>query len=166
MLTSKEETKLGSLGQAARGNQLNMARGILFMVGLLTVAVNGFMFVNVRKGVDDEINKLVQQGLQVDQSAVASIVLENQVIFGVGASLGALFIILGAMVTQFPVACTVSGLVVYVIANLGFGIIDPATLTSGIVIKMLVAAGLYQGMKSAFAYKANEDATLGSLSPE
>ncbi len=130
MLTSKEETKLGNLGQAARGNQLNMAKVSCLWSGLLTVAVNGFMFVNVRKGVDDEISKLVQQGLQVDQSAVASIVLENHVIFGVGAALGALFIILGALVNQFPVACTVSGLVVYVIANLGFGIIDPATFTS------------------------------------
>ena len=37
--------KLGSLSQAARGKQLNQTRGILIVIGVLTVVLNGVLLV-------------------------------------------------------------------------------------------------------------------------
>jgi len=164
MSASLENVKLGSLGQAARGNQLSSARGILMIVGLLTLAINGFIFVNVRKGVDDEINKLLQQGLLVDQATVAGVVLENQIIYGVGVVLGIVFITLGGVVYKSPVLCVVSGLVLYVAANIGFGLLDPASIASGIIVKVLIVMGLVKSLQSALAYNSEKLGTLNSLS--
>jgi hypothetical protein len=38
---------LGSLAQAARGNELKQAQRILIVIGLLTVAANGFFLFNL-----------------------------------------------------------------------------------------------------------------------
>jgi hypothetical protein len=159
MSASSEDVKLGSLGQAARGKQLNTARAILIIVGILTVAINGFLFVTAQSRVNDEINRLQQQGLQIDQSLVAGVVLENQIIHGVGAALGIVFIALGILVYQFPVPCTVGGLVLYVAANIGFGILDPSTIASGIIIKVFIVIGLFKSVQSAFAYNAEKQST-------
>ena len=134
------------------------------IVGLLTLAINGFIFVNVRKGVDDEINKLLQQGLLVDQATVAGVVLENQIIYGVGVVLGIVFITLGGVVYKSPVLCVVSGLVLYVAANIGFGLLDPASIASGIIVKVLIVMGLVKSLQSALAYNSEKLGTLNSLS--
>ncbi|MFN7293014.1 MAG: hypothetical protein ACK5YR_18570 [Pirellula sp.] len=162
MSVSSDDVKLGSLGQAARGKQLNLARGILIVVGILSLAANGFFFVTAQSRVNDEVNKLQQQGLQVDQSLVAGAVLENQIINGVGASIGIIFVVLGILVYQFPVPCTVGGLVLYVAANIGFGLLDPSTLASGIVIKVFIIIGLFKSVQSAFAYNAEKQTTTAS----
>jgi hypothetical protein len=48
---------LGSLAQAARGNELRQARWILIVIGLLTLAVNGAFLYNL----PNEIQQAIQQ---------------------------------------------------------------------------------------------------------
>lgn len=158
MSVSSDDVKLGSLGQAARGKQLNTARAILVIVGIMSLAINGFLFVTAQSRVDDEISKLQQQGLQIDETLVAGVVLENQIIHGVGAAIGIILLVLGILVYQFPVPCTVAGLALYVTANIGFGILDPTSIASGIIIKVFIVIGLFKSVQSALAYNAEKQA--------
>jgi len=48
---------LGSLAQAARGNELKQAQRILIAIGLLTLAVNGFSLYNL----SNDIQQAIQQ---------------------------------------------------------------------------------------------------------
>jgi hypothetical protein len=44
-----DRPKLGSLAQSARGKQLNQARGILIVIGILTIVVNGIFLALARE---------------------------------------------------------------------------------------------------------------------
>jgi hypothetical protein len=69
-----DEPNLGNLAQAARGNQLSSARWTMIVIGLLTLAINGFSFATAEKQVDDEIAKVRQPGDQIDMG------IRNQVV--------------------------------------------------------------------------------------
>ena len=59
--------KLGSLAQKARGKQLNQARWILIVIGLLTVALNAVVMATARDSVKAEIKReLANQRVVVD----------------------------------------------------------------------------------------------------
>lgn len=149
-----EEPNLGNLAQAARGNQLSVARYTMIIIGLLTAVANGFFFVNAKQSVDEEIAKLKQQGMQIDMSQVDNVVKLQQLINGGAALLGVVFITLGALVYKFPVPCTVAGLVLYILSTLAFAALEPTTLVRGIVIKIIIVFGLFKSVKSAMAYQA------------
>jgi hypothetical protein len=151
--------ELGSLAQSARGKQLNTARWILIVVGVLTVAVNTGMVFLSEKNVQNEVRQLQKQGLQVDQAEVQKVLTFNRIFLGSLAVLGIVFIVLGIFVYQAPVPCTVAGLSLYVIANVVAGIINPLSIASGIIIKVLIIAGLFKGVQSAFAYSKQENST-------
>lgn len=151
-----EDASLGSLGQAARGNQLRSARVTLIIIGALTLALNGFLVTQSTKNINDEVAQLRQQGMQVDDTEVAKVIQLNQLVHGGAASLGIVFIGLGLLVYKFPVPCTVAGLALYILANLAFGLLDPKILLSGIIIKILIVAGLFKSVQSALAYQAEQ----------
>lgn len=152
------EPKLGNLGQAARGNQLRLARGIMLFVGILSMLVNGFQFVTLQQQIDKEVMEVRQQGLEIDQNALAGVKSRAQLVFGVAFAIGLLFVLLAIMVYQFPVPCTLSATIVYIVAIIGFGILDPMTLMQGVVVKVLIIAGLIKSVKSAYAYEAEKKA--------
>ena len=147
------DSELGSLGQAARTNQLKAARWIMIVVGVLSVALNGFVFVNAKSQIDKEVRQLERQGLQVDPVAVQELLFQNQIIFGVGMALGVVFIVLGVLVYQFPVPCTVLGLVLYVGAQIGFGMLAPEMLAKGLIMKIIITVALFRSVASAVAYQ-------------
>ncbi len=153
-----DEPNLGNLAQAARGNQLSSARWTMIVVGLLTLAVNGFSFATAEKAIDDEIAKVRQAGDQVDMSVRNDYVRMIQIVAGGAAALGVVFIALGVMVYKFPVPCTVAGLVLYILSTLGFAALDPTTLVRGIIIKILIVVGLFKSVQSALAYQAEKKA--------
>lgn len=161
-MTGEEHTDgLGSLAQAARSKQLNSARNILIIVGLLTVAVNGIFVFLAEKMVDEqfkkEMNQLRQQGMVFDQGRVAELkaeaVTSTRVVNGVGLALGVVFIFLGLNVKNFPVPMTITGLVLYIGAAAVFGMMDPTTLLQGVIIKVLIVVGLFKAVKAAIAYE-------------
>lgn len=152
----QDEDSMGSLAQAARGNQLKTARWIMIIIGILSVGINGFMFANSDKQIDEEVQQLSLQGMQFDDAALDSIRLQNKLIFGAGVLLGIIFIVLGIMVYTFPVPCTIAGLSLYILSAVVFGIMDPTTLMRGVIIKIFIVVGLFKSVQSAFAYAAEK----------
>ncbi|MFO0944251.1 MAG: hypothetical protein U0930_26375 [Pirellulales bacterium] len=149
-----DEPNLGNLAQAARGNQLNSARWTMIVIGLLTLAINGFSFVTAEKQIDDEIAKVRQPGDQIDMGVRNQVVGLMKLVSGGAAALGGIFIVLGVLVYKFPVPCTVAGLILYIVSTLGFAALDPSTLVRGIIIKIIIVFGLFKSVQSALAYQA------------
>jgi hypothetical protein len=152
-----ESSELGSLGQAARGNQLKSARWIMIAVGVLSLIVNGILVANVQNEINSQIAELARQGMVADPSEVESVRFQNQMTYGIGAALGAVFIVLGIAVYRFPVICTVLGLVLYVGSIIGFAVIAPASLAQGLIIKILITVALAKSVSSAIAYQKDKD---------
>lgn len=152
--------ELGSLAQSARVGHLRSARITLFIVGGLTLLVNGFMFINASAEVDAEINKQIQAagpGAMVNQAELAVIkkqaINQIQVIYGGAAALGLAFILLGIFIYVAPVPIVVTGLILYIAGNAIFALIDPANLGRGIVMKALVVILMAKAVQAAIAYQ-------------
>ena len=156
---------LGSLGQAARLKQLNSARAILVIVGVLTLAANAFMFSNAEREIDDAIGKEMQPGMVIDQEKRAEIINVVRMIYGGACALGAIFIVLGILVKKFPVPATILGLILYLGGNAVFALLNPGSLAAGALVKILVIIGLVKAMQAAFAYQkeVNEARLAGEL---
>jgi hypothetical protein len=155
------QTGLGSLGQEARLKNLNTARWIMIVVGILTIGVNVFQYVNVEKMIDQELAKELQkQGIarhQVDQvafnqardTAIGGVRVLCIVLIG----LGVVYIVMGMLVKQYPVPLTITGLALYIGSALVFAVIDPMTLFQGIIIKIFIVIGLVKAVQAALAYE-------------
>jgi hypothetical protein len=161
---AQSTSSLGSLTQSARGKQLKTAQWLLIVVGILTVALNGAEYATIEKEVDkaiqNEINKPHAPGWQVDQDAVKEIraraIRIGQLIAGSAVAVGVVFVILGALVKQFPVPCTIFGLVIYIGATAIYGYLAPETLAQGLVWKIITIVVLIKSVQTAIAYQQNE----------
>jgi hypothetical protein len=158
-------SSLGSLSQAARGKQLKTARWIMIVVGILTVVINGVVFATIPAQVDAEIKKQVddlhRRG-QIEQQASVDefrrrVTTITQLIVGAAIAVGVVFIVLGTLVKKYPVPATVLGLVLYVGCAAIFGYLDPTTLVSGLLVKIIIVVALVKAIQSAVAYQ--RDAT-------
>lgn len=154
-----------SLAQSARTQELKKARTILWIVGILTIAVNGFMFFNsaneLEKAANEELRKSgtslsALQALPAAQRAefdkeYANALGKVKLIYGAGIALGVIFIVCALFVEKKPVASTVTGLVLY-LGSIAAGLaIDPATIAQGIIVKILIIIGLVSSVKAALA---------------
>jgi hypothetical protein len=156
---------LGSLAQGARRKQLNVARGILLAVGLLTIAVNAVFFAQIQANVDKliqaEIQKVQGQGMVVDQAAVAkareSLVRLNTLLTGGALGVGVVFVVFGVIIKAFPVPVTVLALVLYVASAMVFGYFVPASLVQGIIMKVIIVIALIKSVQAAVAYQREKD---------
>jgi len=153
-----------SLAQSARRKQLNVARGILFGVGILTIVVNlaqlAMVDNEIDKQLDQEAAKIVQQGRMIDQVKFAEIKqaakrVGHLIMYGV-IGLGALYIVFGLLIWKFPVPITIIALTIYVGSAVVFAILAPETLLAGIVVKVIIVVALVKAVQAAIAYqKAN-----------
>jgi hypothetical protein len=143
----------GSLTQSARKGQLKSARGILFFVGILTVALNAFSFTQAKSSVDAEVQKLQTQGLFVDQDTINQAVKSTQLLSGVMAGVGGVFVIMACMVYQYPVPIVASALVLYIGAAAVFAVLDPTTLAQGLLIKIIIVVSLFKSLQAAIEYQ-------------
>jgi hypothetical protein len=154
--------KLGSLAQAARGKQLNQARGILIAIGILTIVLNAIFLALARDQVEKEAEaEIAKQGgrgrvvineaqfKQAKEEAVQFVIIANSV----AIFLGVLFVIFGLIVKTFPVPVTVLSLVIYIGAVLVFGVLDPRTLGAGIIWKIIIVVALVKAIQTALAYE-------------
>ena len=98
---------LGSLAQAARGNELKQAQRILIGIGVLTLVVNGFLLFNL----PNEIQQAIQQN-QIAPENVETFrqeaTISGYLIYGLPVLLGSLFVIFGSIIKQFPVPITIT----------------------------------------------------------
>lgn len=163
---------LGSLTQSVHRKQLRSARQIFVIVGLLTVGVNVFGFLSSESIIDTELNKQVQdlqrQGMQVDpgkfQEIRLSTIRSAQVMSAGMIAVGVLYLIFAGTVQMYPVAITISGLVIYVAAAAAFGILDPTTLARGIILKVIIVISLVKAVQSAIAYEREARETAAAQS--
>jgi hypothetical protein len=162
----------GSLAQDARLKQLKTARVVMWIVGLLTLAVYGYLFMTAEKQVASEVDKeLRKQGsslvdvrrdgdpekLKGFEVEYAKAVKKARMIFGVSAFLGIIFIGCALLVKSKPVVATVTALVLYVGSFFATLAIDPASAPKGIIIKVLVVACLVSALKAALAYEREQE---------
>jgi hypothetical protein len=73
-------------------------------------------------------------------------------LYGGPALLGMLFFIFGLFVQKYPIPITITSLVLYVLATLIFALINPLTITGGIIFKVIIVFALVRAIKAAFAY--------------
>ncbi len=170
-LAKPADTGLGSLAQSARGKQLKQARGIMIVVGVLTIVLNAVFLAiipsQIKQAIDVEVSKAKAQRMVVDQAKVKEVEQQllriNYLVTGVALALGVVFVILGLAVNRFPVPATLLGLVLYIGAAVIFGLISPETLLKGIIFKIIIVAGLVKALQAAIAYerqRSKEAATL------
>jgi hypothetical protein len=147
---------LGSLAQASRGQQLKSARTTLIAIGVLSVVVNLIMMALL----PDQVKKALEEnGQGQNQQALTIATGVAMAIQGCFLALGVVFIICGILVNRFPVVCTVSSLVLYVLAALATAALDPSTLAQGIVIKIIIVVALFKAVQAAFAYQKEMQAS-------
>jgi hypothetical protein len=141
---------LGSLAQASRGQQLNSARTTLIVIGVLTLVVNVIFMALIPGQIRSELAK---NGQVLPEEAMAVATGIAMAIQGIFVLLGVLFIVLGTLVKRFPVPCTLTALVLYILAALVTAAIDPTTLLQGIIIKVIIVVALFKAVQTAFAYQ-------------
>ena len=151
---------LGNLAQSARGKELKSARVIMFFIGALSIVVNLVFFSSAEQDVQKEIDKEVAKlgpGFVVDQEKVATVkkqaVGTAHLINGGAVVLGMVFVACGLLVQTYPVPATIAALALYLAGMAIFGLLNPASLASGIIVKAFVVIGLFKAVQAAIAYQ-------------
>src|SRR5262245_22290715 len=155
-----DDEELGSLAQSARRTSLKQARAILIVVGVLNLLVSIFFFLNVRNEAKEAIEaekRKLGPGMVVDQEkareAEELVVRIGRAIYGGTILLSIIFIALGIAVYRAPVACTVTGLVLYLAGNAVFAVLDPMNLLRGVLIKIIIVVAMVKAVQAALAYE-------------
>jgi len=162
------EPKLGSLAQSARTNQLRSARTAMYFIGGLTILANLFVTFAAASMVESqlaaEVDQLQKQGLELDMGQLDEIkagAIRSTQLVAVGfMGVGIIFCILGGYIYKYPVPCTVLALVLYLAGAAISAMIDPATVASGLVIKIIIIVVLAKAIQSALAYRRQELAAV------
>lgn len=136
---------------------------ILLFVGILTLALNGFLFSQAEGEVQVELDKQIKAlpaGQVADPDKVAELkdewVRATKAIYGGGIAFGLAFVVLGVIVSKHPVPCTIGGLVLYIGGYAVFGYLNPASLTQGLLVKALIIGGLFKSMQAAIAHQKEQ----------
>jgi hypothetical protein len=160
----------GSLAQSARLKQLNVARGIMFIVGVLTIVVNVGQFAMVDSMVDSQIDKevakLTQQGRIVDPlklTAVKESAKRATQLAAIGLiCIGVVYVVFGFVIKKFPVPVTIAGLVIYIGTAVVFAVLSPETAAQGVIVKIIVVVALIKAVQAAMAYQRQREAAAMS----
>jgi VIT1/CCC1 family predicted Fe2+/Mn2+ transporter len=165
-----QSSNFGSLSEAAQLQKLKSARVALWIVGILTILVNGFFFFNAQ----DEFEKayeaeLKRQGVSMaelralDKDTLAEIDKEKsdglakvKLIYGAGLGLGVIFIVCALLVNRKPVIATMTGLVLYLGSIAATAAFEPESLAKGLIMKVIIIAVLAGAVKAAIAYERDQ----------
>lgn len=127
---------------------LNSAKWTLVIIGLLTIALNVFRLF----GVESEMAAVLAEEppeAGVDPEIYRTFLLVfGYGIYGCAAILGLVFVALGLMVRWFPLFCTITSLILYVLATVLFGLLDPSSLAQGIIFKVFVVIALFSAVRT------------------
>jgi len=163
---SPSAARLGNLAQAARGKELKSARTIMLFVGVMSILVNGYFFgaaaSNVQEEIDKEVRKLgptfVVDPVKLAQVKSQAVRSTRLIAFG-GMLLGGVFVACGLLVEKHPVPMTVTALTLYLGGNAVFGVLNPASLGAGWIMKIFIVIALFKAVQAAFAYQKEMAAT-------
>jgi len=140
--------------------QLNQARVILIIVGVLTLGVNGFLLNQSAKEIDDvldeEIVAIEAEDQDMDEDALAEFradaLLGLRMVYSTAVGVGIVYLALATLVFEAPVPATLTGLLLYVGSTAFFYWLDPTTIMRGVVVKALIVFGLFRSWRSAVAF--------------
>src|SRR5262249_33196390 len=151
MSPSEKRPRLGSLAQAARGKHLKQIRGILVAIGILTIIANiAIIFVN-----ENQAKEAIQRGVNraVVEQELRTIQLFNYLMVGVGV----LYVMFAFIVHLYPVAVTITALVIYaglpIVAIISMAQVNPGAVGSGLWIRILIIVALAGSIKTAVEYE-------------
>ncbi len=137
----REQRKRGGSGA------LGTAQITLILVGLLTIGLNGFLLFNA----SNEVENVMKGGdVAISQQSLLQFV---QIFYGSFIAVGVAMIILGALIYQFPVFCPLAGLILYILAIIVSGVLDPMSVIKGIIIKILVIVALAKAVGDGASYR-------------
>jgi hypothetical protein len=164
--TSPSAARLGNLAQAARGKELKNARGIMLFIGVISILANGYFFTaaasNVQEELDKELGKLgptfVVDPVKLAQVRSQAVRTTRLIAFG-GMLLGGIFVACGLLVERHPVPITVTALALYLGGNAIFGMLNPASLGAGLIMKIFIVVALFKAVQAAIAYQKELAAT-------
>jgi uncharacterized membrane protein len=153
---AKSETlkPLGSLAQSARGKEISHARNALLLIGFLTMGVNAFLLYNLPNEIEQAIRQAPGANPADIEEFKKTTTMFGYLIYGGTVGLGLLFVIFGLIVNKYPLPITIISLVLYILANVFFMVLNPASITGGIVIKAIIVLALFRAIKAARAYNA------------
>lgn len=141
------EKELREQKRHGSGGALVAAQIILVLVGLISVAVNGFLYFNAT----NEVEQVMKSGNVV--MSQESLLFYVQSIYGGFIAVGVTMILLGALIYQFPVFCPLAGLIIYILAIIVSAVIDPMSLIKGIIFKVLVIVALGKAVGDGASYR-------------
>jgi len=92
------------------------------------------------------------------KEARSQIVGRVQLASGIGAIIGLVFIGCAAAVFTYPIAATVTSLVVYLGRVAAEGVIAPESIAQGWIFKIVIIGGLFKAVQAALAYESERKA--------
>lgn len=166
------QSGMRNLAQEARKKQLRTARWILIVVGILQLIAGLFFVFNARGLVkaqfERELAPMRAQGAIVDEQKLKELedsATNTTQLLNLGGVLGGISLFsLGLLVYRFPVACTVTGLLLYIGMFAVFAFItfmsngDGSVFVKGWLIRLLIIAALFKAIQAALAYEKEKKA--------
>lgn len=141
---------LGSLVNHQHGKHIRGARIAIMFVAVITIIFSIVMWFLL----NSEIEKVKSDPGMV---VIQEVVTQAQIEIGVTFALGIVFFILFFWAKSNPFAATLTALLLYltnIIVAVG---IEPTSLAKGIIVKIIIIVALVNGLKSALAYKKDQE---------
>jgi hypothetical protein len=160
------QTGLGSLGQEARLKNLNTAKWIMIIVGLIQMGNFAIFYAMTEKEADTVIaEELRNQRIGRDQIDPVqfreyrdTMIRIARLIYGALIALGAAFVIMGLFVKKYPVPLTITALVLFIGVHAVLAILNPVNLAAGLLLKVIFIVGLAKAIQAAIAYERERKA--------
>lgn len=131
-------------GQAA--GSLGVARGILIFIGILQILFYTVLFFNSHNEADKVLS---EGGAEVSREWL---ILFGQLVYGAYVGIGITFIVLAILIYRFPLFCTITSLILYILGNLVVIALDPMFILKGIIFKILVISALIKAINDGANY--------------
>jgi hypothetical protein len=142
---------------------LRVARGVMFLVGLVTIVANLIFYFNAEENVARQVDKELgaiggranvapekkEELRRLEEEAVQF----TKIASAVFTTLGVLYLIFGCWIKKYPVATTVTALVLFITGNIVSAVFDPEMILKGIVIKICGIAALAKSIQAAIAFE-------------
>lgn len=153
---------LGSLAQAARDKSIRSVRTCLIVVGVLQMILTGIEFFTLEMQIDGAIaaelkaSNMTKSDLDpAEFKKYRDAAIRNGQLIVAGLAVVAVaFFAFAGLTARYPLPMSVSGLVLYVVLQLMLAVLNPATLVSGWLVKIIVILVLVRGISAASASRA------------
>jgi hypothetical protein len=142
---------LGSLAQSARTKQINQARILMYVIGILNLLGGAGLFFLANALANNPPNNAQQLGPEVATVA--------RVAGAITIGIGVVFLILGALTKKYPVPTTVLGLIIYGTSfaiNLANSGGQPQAF-AGMIIPVIIIIALIRSVQAAIVYQREKN---------